>query len=154
MPKKNQVPVNTVDGVVEVDPENVVMGENGFELKTCGHVNKQHYNVKGRLEDLPCDLLAGHAGDHHAAYQRNVPNHIYNNKGGVEKAQWDQVEAEAFWGNDAGTPAGDIKEKEAKQFTSFQRDLVQEILRKNPDLSADEAYKQAKESPVWLAGNV
>ena len=129
------------------------MGEEGFTVK-CGHINKQHYNVQGRLEDLACTLPKGHSGDHYARHLRKTPNHVYNEKGIVIQARYDEVEAETFWGDVAGTPASDIKEKEMKQLTGFQKDLLMTVMSKNPDMTVEDAIKQVRETPAWMAGNV
>lgn len=150
MPKKNNVPL--ADGS-EAAPENVVMGKEGFEAIPCGHVNKQHYNTKGRLEDLTCTLPKGHPGDHFATAMKNVPDHVYDMKGAAIQQKWNEVEAEVFWSDAAGTPAKDIKEKEIPQLSDFQKDLVASILKKNPDILVEEAIAQARNSPVWTAAN-
>lgn len=117
----------------------------------CGHVNKQHYNTKSRLEDLVCDLEKDHKGDHHAFYQKNVPDHETDDKGRVTKSKYTQEEAEAYWGDMAGTPAKDISEVAMPQLSQFQKDLLGEVLKKNPNLTATEALAVAKSSPTWNA---
>ena len=118
---------------------------------TCDHVNKQHYNTKGRLEDLKCDLEEGHKGDHHAFYEKNVPDHETNDKGQVTKSRYTQETAEAWWGDLAGTPAKEITERPMPQLSQYQKDLLGDVLRKNPHLSAEQALAEAKNSPTWNA---
>lgn len=151
MPRKKKVLAENPP-VVEKSLDSVEW-KGGYASK-CGHVNKQHYNAKGRLEDLVCDREPGHDGDHHAICFRNVAEHVYNNKGVVVEEHYNQVEADSYWGNGAGVPAKDIKAGEAPQFSQFQRDLVAAILKTDPEMSAEEAYAKAKASPVWTAGNV
>jgi len=150
MPKKNKVPL--VDGS-EAAPEDVVMGKDGFESALCGHINRHYYNPKGRLEDLACDLPKGHTGDHHAKHLINVPDPIVDSKGGVIEQHYRQEEADAYWGDAAGTPAQDIKAKDIPQLSQFQKDLVAEVMKSNPGMSAEDAVAEAKNSPIWLAGS-
>jgi len=117
----------------------------------CGHVNKQHYNTKGRLEDLTCDLEKGHTGDHHAIYEKNVPDHETDDKGRVTKSRYAQEETEAYWGEMAGTPAKEISEAAVPQLSQFQKDLLGEVLKKSPNLTAEQALAVAKASPTWNA---
>lgn len=123
------------------------------EPKLCGHINKHFYNAKGKLEDLPCDLPARHKGDHHAVYTRLVPNPLLNEKGQVVEARYDEEQAEAFWGNAAGTLAKDIKAKEIPQLTEFQKDLVASVLKEHPEMPVEQAVEQAKSSLIWTAVN-
>lgn len=150
MPKTNKVPLS--DGT-EAELEEVKMGEAGFELKTCGHVNKHFYNAKGKLQDLACDLPKGHAGDHHATYTRLVPEPLMNEKGQVVEERYNQTEDEAYWGDAAGVPAKDIHAEELPQLSEFQKDLVAAILKKTPGIPVEEAIRQARNSPVWTAAN-
>ena len=117
----------------------------------CGHINKQHYNTKGRLEDLKCDLEKGHAGDHHAVYEKNTPDHETDDKGRVTKSRYAQEEAEAYWGELAGTPAKEISEAAVPQLSQFQKDLLGEVLKKSPNLTTEQALVVAKASPTWNA---
>jgi hypothetical protein len=120
-------------------------------MKTCGHINKQHYNAKGRLEDLKCDLEEGHKGDHHAIYEKNIPDYETDEKGRVTKAKYTQEPAEAYWNSDAGIPASEIKEMAAVQMSQWQKDILGDVLRKSPDLPIEQAIAQAKASPSWNA---
>ena len=117
----------------------------------CGHINKQHYNTKGRLEDLTCDLEKGHTGDHHAIYEKNVPDHETDDKGRVKKPRYNQEKAETYWGVRAGTPAKEISEAAVPQLSQFQKDLLGEVLKKSPNLTAEQALAVAKASPTWNA---
>lgn len=149
MPKKNQVPL--ADGS-EAAPEDVVMGKEGFTV-LCGHINKHFVNTDGRLKDLSCDLPKGHEGDHHAKAFKNVADNTYDLKGTVIRQEWRQEEVDACWGDAAGTPAKDIKEQPVVQLSQYQKDLVGEVLRKNPQLSVEDAIQQAKASPTWSAAS-
>lgn len=124
------------------------------ELSVCGHVNKHHYNRDKKLEDLPCDLEKGHAGDHHAKYPKNEPDPITNSKGQVVEERYKEVEAEAFWSDAAGMPANMIHAAEVEQLTMYQKDLLMGIMSKNDGMKVEEALAQAKLSAAWLAGNV
>lgn len=117
----------------------------------CGHVNKHYINTKGRLEDLTCDLPKGHAGDHHAVCVRKIPDPLTDNKGRVIEERYREEEADAYWGDVAGTPAKDITEKPMPQLSQFQKDLLAEVLKKNPTMSIESALQQAQESPLWKA---
>jgi hypothetical protein len=149
--KKKEEDYGTVPVVTSVTPE---LPPDVYKVTPCNHVNKQHYNTDARLEDLACTLPKGHTGDHFAPYLRNVPDPITDLKGGVIQARYRQEEAEAWWSDAAGTPARDVKEGKIIQLSQFQKDIVAEILRKNPDMTAEAAIEQAKASPIWLAGNV
>lgn len=86
---------------------------------TCGHINKQFHNIKGRIEDLPCTLPSGHDGDHSAKHValRQVEDNFetaelitngaktYTIAGRLFMA----VEVDGFWGDAAGVPAANIK---------------------------------------------
>jgi hypothetical protein len=117
----------------------------------CGHINKQHYNTKGKLEDLPCTLTKGHEGDHSAEYVKLVGEAVSDEKGRVVKVNYSEEQAVAYWGNAAGTPASKIQAGEIERMTLLQKDLVMQRMSRNPDLSVAEATAQAKASPEWTA---
>lgn len=118
---------------------------------TCPHINKQHYNTKGKLEDLQCDLPAGHKGDHHAVYIRLTPNHIADARGIVVKEHYDEDAADVFWGDAAGTLASGIRPAEVQQMTDYQKDLVMMELKRDPTLPLEKAVALAKEKGTWTA---
>lgn len=117
----------------------------------CGHVNKQYYNTAGRLEDLSCTLPDGHSGDHSAESKINVPDHIHDEGGRVVKSRYTQEERTAYWSDSAGTPAAQITEKQLPQLTEFQKDLLSEVLRKNPSMEVSAAVEMARSNPLWSA---
>jgi hypothetical protein len=118
---------------------------------TCGHVNKQHYNTKGKLEDLACDLEPKHAGDHHAKYQKNVPEPVTDEKGRVTNVNYHEEEADAYWTNAAGKPAKDISEGTVPQLSLMQKDLLAQLMARNPDMTVEVALEKVKTDPRWNA---
>lgn len=119
--------------------------------ETCQHINKQHYNAKGKLEDLQCDLPEGHKGDHHATYSRLIPDPLTDAKGIVIKEYYNEEEAEAFWGDAAGTPTSGIKPADIPQMTDYQKDLVMAVLKRDPTMQLEKAVEVAKTSGAWNA---
>lgn len=117
----------------------------------CGHINKHYVNHKGMLEDLRCDLPDGHSGDHHAIGRRKVSDPITDNKGRVVEERYHEEEVDAYWGDAAGVPAKEISEKPLPQLTQFQKDILSDVLKKNPEMKIEEAIEKAKESPIWSA---
>ena len=80
----------------------------------CGHINKQHSNIDGELEGLPCTLTKGHAGDHSARVKalRANPYPVKNPKAEYlwrAGAEYEVVEVNTFWSDAAGTPADQIQ---------------------------------------------
>lgn len=154
MPKKNKVTVVTGE---QVDPENVVMGAEGFEAAEtallCGHISKHHYNSKNRLEDIACDLPKGHTGDHHAKYMKMVDAPEADARGIVIDHHYHEEEADAYWGDAAGVPAANIKEGKVLQLSGFQKDILADIMNNDNSLTVEEALAQARVSPKWMAAN-
>lgn len=175
MPKKNKV---TTTSGEQVDPENVVMDKDGFVKKTagsmpdlqypdrsdrlhelypdiyaCGHISKHHYNAKGRLEDIACDLPKGHAGDHHAVYMKLVDDPETDLRGITVAHHYREVEADTFWGDAAGTPVNQIKEGKSLQLSNFQKDILADIMKGDESLKVEDALAIAKASPKWMAAN-
>jgi len=75
------------------------------EKKVCGHINKQNWNYKpdlghSVLEDLACDLPAGHDGNH-SAEKHEV---VFKNGG----QSW-EGDKRVAWTDAAGTPADQIE---------------------------------------------
>lgn len=153
MPKKNKVTVTTGE---QVEPENVVMGVDGYESKgpeLCGHISKHHYNSKGRLEDISCDFVKGHTGDHHAKYMKKVDAPETDVRGIVIEHHYHEEEADAYWGDAAGVPANEIKEGKTLQLTNFQKDILADIMNSDNSLSVEDALAKAKASPKWMAAD-
>lgn len=89
------------------------------EDKVCGHVNKQHHGVDGKLEELVCVLPFGHEGDHSTKYLclRQVDDNFetarlreqgvkfYTVQGKLYK----ETEEDAFWSDAAGVLAENVK---------------------------------------------
>lgn len=98
---------------------------------------------------MACDLPKGHTGDHHAIYLKNVPEYVTNEKGTPIKVNYHEEEAETYWGELAGTPANEIKSGEITQLTGYQKDLLMEVMKKNPLLSAEQALAVAKLEKNW-----
>jgi hypothetical protein len=89
----------------------------------CGHINKHHRGINGRLEDLACTLPDGHDGDHQAEYDCLRPfdgsyehaqlprvamsQKIINNA--LVPSEYVKVKETAFWSDAAGVPAAQIK---------------------------------------------
>jgi len=76
------------------------------KVETCGHINKHNWNYKEELgksvlEDLACDLPAGHVGDH-SAEKYEV---IFQNNGNAGEGM-----KRVYWNDAAGTPADQIEE--------------------------------------------
>lgn len=116
---------------------------------TCGHINKHYFNTQGKLEDLACDLPKGHTGDHHAIALRNMPEYTHDHKGIPIKVVYTETETETYWGDMAGTPAKEITAGEVSQLTAYQRDILMELMKKNPALSAEQALAAAKLEKNW-----
>lgn len=118
----------------------------------CGHVNKQHYGTKGKLEDLACTLPAGHAGNHSSPYKRLVGTPVTDEKGRVIKQNYEEVDDVSWWSDAAGAPAEQVHIGSKDQMTLYQRDLVMQVIQKNPKLSVDQAIAQASASEEWGQG--
>lgn len=67
MPKKKKTEEQgTVEKAVKA-VENTVTA-----IVACGHINRQHHNADGVLEDLACTLDKGHKGDHSAKVENEI----------------------------------------------------------------------------------
>jgi hypothetical protein len=119
------------------------------EHQLCGHINRHHTDTSGKLTPLACTLEPGHTGDHSAAYTRNVPEYITDHKGIAIKVIQNPTEAVTYWRDEAGTPASEIVPEEVPQMTGYQRDLVMQILQRNPKMSTTEAIEKAKSMKEW-----
>jgi hypothetical protein len=89
----------------------------------CGHVNRHHKGVNGRIESLVCTLPDGHTGDHQAEYEclrpfdgsyehAQLPRVTMSKaivNGAVVPSEYVKVKELAFWGDAAGTPTADIQ---------------------------------------------
>jgi hypothetical protein len=79
----------------------------------CGHINKQYYNTKGRLEDLACTLHKGHTGNHEAPCKSLAK--FSGEKDPAEEYQFRDgtfylvVQNTAEWSDIAGVPAEKIR---------------------------------------------
>jgi hypothetical protein len=100
-----------------------------FSSHKCNHVNKQHVNSDGILEDLLCSLEEAHEGDHSAEYKclRLVDGSIAQSKliaagtpvlklsgkmvqgSGFVKNEYLEVTERAYWSNAASVPADQVK---------------------------------------------
>ena len=80
----------------------------------CGHINKHHIGLSGRLEALTCELPDGHEGDHEADYeclrvtdgsieQEDLPHKTVGGKEYVVTTE------RAEWSDGAEIPAREIK---------------------------------------------
>ena len=116
---------------------------------TCGHINKQHYGTKGKLEDLACTLPVGHSGNHSAPYKRLVGTPVTDEKGRVIKNTYEEVDDVGQWGDMAGTPAEQVFVGEKDQMTLYQRDMVLQIVKNNPKITIEQAIAQASQSEEW-----
>lgn len=153
MPKKKAHEEVLETETVEIPvPETKIVKE--IKLTTCGHVNKQHFNAEGKLEDLACTLDPRHPGDHQAPYKKNVADHLYDEKNRIVKITYHLEDAVSYWNDSAGKPADKVKSGEVAQMTGFQRDLVMQILSRNPRLNVDQALAQARQSPEWNSGEL
>lgn len=115
----------------------------------CGHINRHHTDEKGQLSPLACTLSPGHAGDHYARYTRLYPDPIVDHRGTIIKMNYTTGEAETYWNDIAGTPAKDIKPEQIDQLTAYQQDLIMQVLRKNPGMTAQDALAEARNSKAW-----
>jgi hypothetical protein len=129
----------------------VVLEETRLEARTCGHVNKHHYNTKGKLEDLACTLPKDHEGAHSAKYVKLVGEPVNDEKGRVVKTDYHEVEAVAAWSDAAGVPANRIQAGEIEAMTLLQKDLVMQVMAKAPNLTVEQATATAKAQPEWTA---
>lgn len=116
----------------------------------CGHVNKQHYGINGKLQDLACTLPAKHTGDHQALYKKNVGEPATDEKGRVVKTNYHEEDKVAFWGEAAGKPANPVT-GEVVQTSLLQKDLIMQIMKENARLTVEEATAQAKADARWNA---
>jgi hypothetical protein len=124
------------------------------EPARCGHINKHYHNPQGLLEDLACTLLAGHAGDHSAPCMKNVPEPTLNEKGQVVKTNYHAEPTVGYWSDAAGTPADQIQAGTIERMSLLQKDLVLQILTKDPGLSVPEAMQKARALPQWNAAEL
>jgi len=115
----------------------------------CGHINKQHYGVNGKLEDLVCTLPARHEGDHSAVYKRLVGTPVTDEKGRVLKQTYEEVEDTGRWNDAAGTPAEQVRVGDKDQMTLYQRDMVLQIIKNSPKISVEQAIEQASKTEEW-----
>jgi len=124
------------------------------ELSTCGHVNRHHFGTDGKPLELVCDLDPKHTGDHHAKYQKNVADPVMDEKGRVVKVTYHQEESDAYWGDAAGKPVAEILEGKQVQMSLLQKDMVMEILNRDPRMTIQEATNIAKAKPEWNAASL
>lgn len=115
----------------------------------CQSVNKQFYGTDGKLSDIQCELHANHTGDHQAKYERKVADYIHNEKGQIIKTEYHLEPATASWNDFAEQKVEEYKELPAIQMNALQRDLVMDVLQKNPNLKIEEAIERAKASEGW-----
>ena len=76
----------------------------------CGHVNRHSFGTDRKLDNLTCDLLPGHTGDHsaiHKELQRTENAEIIDGKE-VTEVTYEEVEIRRGWGDMAGTPVSEI----------------------------------------------
>lgn len=119
------------------------------EKEVCGHINKHSYNTRGKLEDLSCTLEKGHDGDHSAPYKKNVGESVHDEKGRIVSVKYTPEESIAYWNDGAGVLAKEIKVGDVGQMNMFQKDIVMQILSKNPNTPVEQAIAEAKERPEW-----
>lgn len=117
----------------------------------CGHVNKQHTGADGKLQDLSCSLTKNHDGDHKARHMRKIGEPVSNEKGQTLRMEYHEKEVESSWGDAAGKPASEISEEPVLQMSLLQKDLVMQILTRNPAMDVKQAIAQAKLSKEWNA---
>jgi len=117
----------------------------------CGHINKHHNNVDGELEDLKCELPAGHQGDHQADYLCfRATNGSVKQAKQIAQAQVEgraitifvsgkeliETVEKSYWSDGASVPAADIKPdlEQLKRLKASKGDMLDEaqILR-NPN---------------------
>lgn len=139
--------------VSDIEQE-VQAAEESKRKPKCKHVNKQHVNEKGVLQDLVCTLPENHAGDHRARHLRRVGEPVTNEKGVILKMEYHEEEVEASWNDVAGKPASEISEEPVLQMSLLQKDLVMQILTRNPAMDVKQAIAQAKLSKEWNAASV
>ena len=108
-------------------------------MELCGHINKHFKNMQGVLEDLPCSLESGHAGEHQAEYQAlrefsglKNPNQKYQVWMGKE---YEVVTDIAEWSDAAGRPAAEIAQELAEK-----RAILDAFVKANPGMQ--DAHKQ------------
>ena len=131
-------------------PKKVTEGETDqATIMTCGFVNKQHHGTKGKLEDLACTLPAGHDGVHSAPYKRLVATPVTDEKGRVIKNSYEEVEDISRWSDAAGVPSDQVFANTSDQMTLYQRDMVLQIIQKNPKTTVEQAIAQASQSEEW-----
>jgi hypothetical protein len=121
-----------------------------FEPAACGHVNKQHYNTDGKLQDLACTLPDGHIGDHQALCKKLSGEPQTDEKGRVVKSNYYEVDAIAYWNNAAGKAANPVT-TEVMQTSLLQKDLIMQIMKEHPSLTVEQATAQAKADARWNA---
>ncbi len=137
--------IKEIDGSLPNAPKIVVK----IESDLCGHVNRHRFGTDGNLQELTCDLKPEHAGDHHAKCMVNVPDYTTNEKGIVTSVKYHQEERDGYWTDAAGTPVKDIKVGEVPAMNMNQKDMVLDIMKKNPRLNVDQAITLARSTPEW-----
>lgn len=115
----------------------------------CGHVNKQYTGTDGKLQDLSCTLPKEHSGDHKARHMRKIGTPVTNEKGHTLRMEYHEEEVEASWSDAAGKPVSEISEEPVLQMSLLQKDLVMQILTRNPAMDVKQAIAQAKLSKEW-----
>ena len=150
------MPKKTVEDEVTSEELTIEPAKPAKEAKFggCGHVNRQHYGTDGKLLEIVCDLEPKHEGDHHARAMRNVPEPVTNEKGIVTSVKQRQEEVGTWWGDKAAALTRDVIANVAEQMSLLQKDLVMDILNKNPNLTVEQAIAQAKASNAWQAASV
>ena len=88
------------------------------EKMLCGHINKQHKAIGGKLEDLACILPIGHDGDHFATHLalRKVDDNFETAQAVADGAKtytmggimYAILPAESYWSDSASIPAANI----------------------------------------------
>lgn len=139
MPRKKKVEVEAV----ETPKEEVIVP------KVCGHINKHYINPNGDLTDLACTLKPGHGGDHSAPCEKNVGSPVTNEKGITVKTAWVVEPSVAYWNDAASKPAVDIESEVVIDMTAYQKDLVMDMLKRNPTMDVDMAIAKAKMQDNW-----
>lgn len=119
------------------------------KVMVCGHVNRQHYNSKGRLSEILCDLPPKHTGDHHAKYMKNVGEPVNDEKGRVTRVTYHEEEADTYWNDAAAKPVGDVVVGTVEALNLNQKDMIMAVLNNDPTLSTEAALNIAKAKAEW-----
>jgi len=76
----------------------------------CGHVNRHSFGTDRKLDNMVCDLLKGHTGDHSGVHDElvRVENASIVDGREVTSVTYETVQRRCSWNDMAGTPVAEL----------------------------------------------